>query len=35
MSHFDVKSAKRPDPDQVLVDIADDALSYEIQSEAA
>jgi 2-methylcitrate dehydratase len=35
MSHFDVKSAKRPDPDQVLVDIADYALSYEIQSEAA
>lgn len=35
MSHFDIKSAKRPDPDQVLVDIADYALSYEIKSDAA
>jgi 2-methylcitrate dehydratase len=35
MAHFDSKSAKRPDPDQVLVDIADYAISYEIQSDAA
>ena len=35
MSHFDVKSAKRPDPDQVLVDIADYALSYDIESASA
>ena len=35
MSHFDTKSAKRPDPDQVLVDIADYALSYEIKSDTA
>ncbi|MGH8177273.1 MAG: bifunctional 2-methylcitrate dehydratase/aconitate hydratase [Steroidobacter sp.] len=34
MSH-DVKSAHRPDPDQVLIDIADYALSYEVKSEAA
>jgi 2-methylcitrate dehydratase len=34
MSH-DYKSAERPAPDQVLVDIADYALSYEIGSEAA
>jgi len=35
MSHFDTKSAKRPDPDQVLVDIADYTLSYEVKSEQA
>jgi 2-methylcitrate dehydratase len=35
MSGFDVKSAQRPDPDQVLVDIADYALSYAIRSDAA
>src|SRR5688500_4837027 len=35
MSHFDIKSAKRPVPDQVLVDIADYALSYDINSDAA
>ena len=34
MSH-DFKSAERPAPDQVLVDIADYALSYAIESEAA
>ncbi len=34
MSH-DYKSAERPAPDQVLVDIADYALSYAIESEAA
>jgi 2-methylcitrate dehydratase len=35
MSSFDIKSAKRPDPDQVLIDIADYASSYQIQSETA
>jgi 2-methylcitrate dehydratase len=35
MSHFDIKSAKRPEPDHVLVDIADYAMSYEIDSAAA
>jgi 2-methylcitrate dehydratase len=35
MSHFDIKSAKRADPDQVLVDIADYAMSYEVSSDAA
>jgi 2-methylcitrate dehydratase len=35
MTHFDHKSAKRPEPDQVLVDIAEYALAYEIDSEAA
>jgi 2-methylcitrate dehydratase len=35
MSHFDIKSAKRPDPDQVLVDIAEYACSYAIDSEVA
>jgi 2-methylcitrate dehydratase len=35
MSTYDIKSAKRPDPDRALVDIADYALSYEIESEAA
>ncbi len=35
MSHFDSKSAKRPDPDKVLVDIAEYARSYEIESKVA
>ncbi len=35
MSHFDIKSAQRPEPDQVLVDIADYAFSYDIASDAA
>src|SRR5688572_9545830 len=35
MSHVDIKSAQRPDPDPVLVDIADYALSYGIRSEQA
>ena len=35
MSHFDIKSAKRPDPDQVLVDIATYASDYQIKSETA
>ncbi|MGB5586425.1 MAG: bifunctional 2-methylcitrate dehydratase/aconitate hydratase [Gammaproteobacteria bacterium] len=35
MSSFDVRSAKRPDPDQPLVDIADYAASLPITSELA
>jgi 2-methylcitrate dehydratase len=35
MSSLDLKSAKRPDPDQLLIDIADYASSYVIQSESA
>src|SRR5688572_18886664 len=35
MSAHDIKSAKRPDPDQVLVDIADYAFSHRIDSETA
>ncbi|MFL6549302.1 MAG: bifunctional 2-methylcitrate dehydratase/aconitate hydratase [Povalibacter sp.] len=35
MSSHDFKSAQRPDPDQVLLDIADYALSYAIKSEDA
>jgi 2-methylcitrate dehydratase len=35
MSAHDSKSAKRPDPDKVLVDIADYACDYEIRSEVA
>jgi len=31
----DIRSAKRPDPDQVLVDIADYVTGYEIDSDAA
>jgi 2-methylcitrate dehydratase len=31
----DLKSAKRPDPDRVLVDLAEYALSYEVDSEEA
>ena len=34
MSH-DIKSAHRPPPDQVLVDIAEYALSYRVESELA
>ena len=35
MSHHDFKSAKRPDPDQVLVDIADYVCSKELTSAEA
>ena len=35
MSSHDFKSAQRPNPDQVLLDIADYALSYAVESEAA
>jgi 2-methylcitrate dehydratase len=35
MSSHDSKSAKRPDPDQVLVDIAEYASNYRITSEVA
>ena len=35
MSTLDYKSAKRPDPDQVLVDVADYVLSASIESETA
>ncbi len=35
MSATDYKSAKRPDPDQVLVDIAEYAKSYKINSDEA
>jgi 2-methylcitrate dehydratase len=35
MSSHDYKSAKRPAPDQLLVDIADYVLGYEIDSELA
>ena len=35
MSAHEIKSAKRPAPDQVLVDIADYVTAYEIRSEAA
>jgi len=35
MSSHDTKSAKRPDPDQVLVDIAEYASNYRIASEVA
>jgi 2-methylcitrate dehydratase len=35
MSSHDIKSAHRPDPDKVLVDIAEYALSYQIKSDAA
>jgi 2-methylcitrate dehydratase len=35
MSSHDYKSAQRPAPDKVLVDIADYALSYQVQSPAA
>jgi len=35
MSAIDPKSAQRPEPDRILVDIADYALSYEVTSDAA
>jgi len=35
MSSFDIKSAKRPDPDQLLVDIADYVTAVQIKSENA
>jgi len=35
MPHLDIQSAERPDPDQVLVDIASYASDYEIQSDVA
>ena len=35
MSAHDYKSAQRPDPDQLLVDIADYVTRYEIKSDAA
>jgi len=35
MSAHDMKSAKRPDPEQVLVDIADYVINYEIKSTEA
>jgi len=35
MSAFDVKSAQRPDPDRVLVDIATYACEYQIESDLA
>ena len=35
MSSHDIKSAHRPDPDKILADIADYALSYSIKSDAA
>ena len=35
MSSFDAKSARRPDPDPVLVDIATYAADYEIESDLA
>ncbi len=35
MGSHDIRSAKRPDPDQVLVDIADYVSTYSVQSEEA
>ena len=35
MSHFDVRSAVRPQPDQPMVDIADYVIDYTIQSQEA
>lgn len=35
MSAHDIKSAKRPDPEQVLVDIADYVINYDIDSSEA
>ena len=35
MSHMDIRSAARPDPDQVMVDIADYVVDYNIQSPEA
>ncbi|MGH8397905.1 MAG: MmgE/PrpD family protein, partial [Gammaproteobacteria bacterium] len=35
MSAHDLKSAQRPDPDKLLVDIADYVCNYKIKSEEA
>jgi 2-methylcitrate dehydratase len=35
MSHHDIRSAKRPDPDQPMVDIADYVVDYKIDSTEA
>jgi 2-methylcitrate dehydratase len=35
MSQHDIRSAKRPDPDQPLVDIADYVADYQVQSDEA
>lgn len=35
MSHIGIRTTKRPDPDQVLVDIADYVCNYEIDSDEA
>lgn len=35
MSHADIRSAARPEPDQPMVDIADYVLDYRIQSHEA
>ena len=35
MSGHDIRAAKRPEPDQVLVDIADYVCNYEIDSDLA
>ncbi len=35
MSHTDYKSAQRPEPDQLLVDIAEYVLDYRVESELA
>jgi 2-methylcitrate dehydratase len=35
MSHFDIRSAQRPDPDQSMVDIANYVVDYQIDSEEA
>src|SRR5579871_4330833 len=35
MSHHDIRSAKRPDPDQPMVDIANYVADYKIQSAEA
>ncbi|MGH8370879.1 MAG: MmgE/PrpD family protein, partial [Gammaproteobacteria bacterium] len=35
MSSHDIKSAKRPDPEKVLTDIADYVIDYQIKSSEA
>ena len=35
MSHFDIRSAVRPDPDQPMVDIADYVIDAQIDSQEA
>ncbi len=35
MSHFDIRSAVRPEPDQPMVDIADYVIDYQIDSQEA